>query len=285
MFSISVIIPTHNRFDLIVRALDSVLTQTHPPHEVIVVDDGSTDNTCELLTERYPDVRLLKQCNKGVSAARNAGILETSCDWICLLDSDDCWQPEKLEKQVKALNTKPEYLVCHTNENWIRNGKQVNQLKKHKKRGGYIFKYCLPLCVISPSSVMIHRKVFNDVGLFDESMPVCEDYDLWLRICARIPVLYLDNVLITKYGGHEDQLSQKYWGMDRFRIYALEKILDENLLQADDRAAAINIMLHKINIYLAGADKHDNSENVDHYESLLEKFSYEINQPSVINQG
>lgn len=284
MTNISVIIPTHNRADLIARSLDSVLAQTFMPDEVIVVDDGSSDNTCELVADRYPEVRLLDQGNKGVSAARNAGIDAATGDWLCLLDSDDSWQPEKLEKQVEALNTQPEYLVCHTNEKWIRNGYHLNQLKKHKKHGGYIFQYCLPLCVISPSSIMIHRNIFNNVGMFDESMPVCEDYDLWLRICARYPVLYLDDMLITKFGGHDDQLSQQYWGMDRFRIYALEKILDENFLQAEDRAAAINMIVDKINIYLVGAVKHGNTDNIKHYNSLLEKFSFETNQSTDVGQ-
>lgn len=285
MFSISVIIPTYNRSDLIARSLDSVMAQTCPPHEVIVIDDGSTDNTSELVAERYPDVLMLEQGNKGVSAARNAGINVAKGDWICLLDSDDSWHPEKLEKQIKALNNQPEYLVCHTNENWIRNGKQVNQLKKHKKHGGNIFRYCLPLCIISPSSVMMHRQVLHDVGMFDESMPVCEDYDLWLRICARYPVLYLEDILITKYGGHDDQLSRQYWGMDRFRIYALEKIIGEVSLHENDLTATINTLLDKINIYLAGAVKHGNTANVEHFQSLLDKFSFENIQSIASGQG
>jgi glycosyltransferase involved in cell wall biosynthesis len=282
MSQVSVIIPTWNRVNLLTRALDSVFAQTHLADEVIVVDDGSTDNTCDVINEQFPEVILLKQENKGVSAARNFGIQAAAGDWICLLDSDDTWQPEKLEKQCHALTAQPDYLLCHTNETWIRNGKRVNQMKKHRKQGGYIFQQCLPLCVISPSSTMIHRKLFDDIGLFDESMPACEDYDLWLRICARYPVLYLEDELTNKYGGHEDQLSQQHWGMDRFRIVALEKIIGDTKLQTADRAAAINMMLYKIDIYLAGAEKHGNTENVDYFQTLLERYTHANRQSAMV---
>jgi glycosyltransferase involved in cell wall biosynthesis len=273
MSLISVIIPTWNRVNLVTRALDSVFAQHHLPDEVIVVDDGSTDNTSEVISRQFPEVKLFKQENMGVSAARNFGIQTAIGDWICLLDSDDTWQPEKLEKQLKALTAQPDYLLCHTNEIWIRNGKRVNQMKKHNKQGGYIFQRCLPLCVISPSSVMIHRNIFDDIGFFDEAMPACEDFDLWIRICARYPVLYLEDELITKYGGHEDQLSQQHWGMDRFRIFALEKIIGNAELKMSDRAAAIDMMLYKIDLYLTGAKKHGNTENVVYFQTLLEKYT------------
>ncbi len=100
--------------------------------------------------------------------------------------------------------------VCHTDEIWIRNGRRVNARKKHGKKGGWIFQHCLPLCAMSPSSIMIHRDVFTALGGFDERLPACEDYDLWLRITARYPVLFTRQPLIEKYGGHDDQLSRKY---------------------------------------------------------------------------
>ncbi|MES9936336.1 MAG: glycosyltransferase family A protein, partial [Sedimenticola sp.] len=222
---ISVIIPTHNRADLLERALKSVQAQTLPPLEVIVVDDGSEDHTREMVSEKFPRVRYLQQPNRGVSSARNLGISEARGDWIALLDSDDEWLPSKLASQKTRLESQPGHHICHTEEIWIRNGKRVNQMKKHTKQGGAIFQHCLPLCVISPSSVLIHKSVFREVGLFDESLPACEDYDLWLRICARYPVTYVEQPQIVKYGGHEDQLSRRHWGMDRFRLHALEKII------------------------------------------------------------
>ncbi len=181
MTTISVIIPTYNRAHTLSRALDSVLAQTHPADEVIVIDDGSTDSTVELLQNSYPNVTLIQQQNRGVSAARNSGIRASHSEWVALLDSDDEWLPDKLNKQLALVSQQPEYKIIHSDEIWIRYGVRVNQMKKHIKKGGWIFQDCLPLCAISPSAVMIHRSVFDDVGLFDESLPACEDYDLWLR--------------------------------------------------------------------------------------------------------
>ncbi len=273
----SVVIPTFNRETLITRALDSVLAQSHHADEIIVVDDGSTDNTAAVIHNHYPQITLLSQENKGVSTARNIGIRHARGEWIALLDSDDEWRPEKLEKQLVLLADNPDYRICHTNETWIRHGVRVNPMAKHRKYGGYIFRHCLPLCVISPSSVVIHHSVFDQIGLFDESLPACEDYDLWLRICAHFPVLYLEEELITKQGGHEDQLSKKYWGMDRFRILALEKVIADPLLDESDRNTAINIMLDKISIYLSGAKKYANTELVTRFEQLREQYTQQQN--------
>ena len=223
--NISVVIPTYNRALLLERAIESVLAQSRPANEIIVVDDGSTDDTQQLIGTQYSQIHYIQQANKGVSSARNAGIITATCDWICLLDSDDSWRPEKLAKQSQALTDNPDYLICHTNETWYRNGNVLNQGKKHEKRGGYIFQHCLPLCAISPSSVIINKQLFDEIGLFDENLPACEDYDMWLRICAQYPILFLDEALTNKYGGHEDQLSIKHWGMDRFRIVALQKVI------------------------------------------------------------
>ena len=196
--SISVIIPVYNRCILIERAIKSVLGQTLVPDEIIVIDDGSTDGTDKIIKNNYPDIILLKQKNRGVSCARNNGIFNAKGTWITLLDSDDEWLPEKLEKQSQAIQVNSNNKICHTDEVWIRNGVRVNPMKKHRKYGGNIYKYCLPLCVVSPSSIMIHKDIFKDVGLFDENFPVCEDYDLWLRICSRYPVVYLREKLIKK---------------------------------------------------------------------------------------
>jgi len=258
--NISVIIPTWNRADRLARALQSVFAQRLPPAEVIVVDDGSTDDTRRLVRSQFPDVRYLYQPHKGVSSARNAGIQAATGDWIALLDSDDHWLPGKLALQCEYLRTRPDYRICHCDEIWIRNGRRVNPMKKHAKRGGYIFRHCLPLCVISPSAVMIHRDLFGEIGLFDERLPACEDYDLWLRISAVHPVLYIDQPLIIKEGGHSDQLSRHYWGMDRFRIHALEKMLASTVLDAANRAAALATLLDKLAIVIKGAVKHGNHE-------------------------
>ena len=271
--SVSVIIPTHNRAAVLPRALDSVLAQTLQPLEIIVIDDGSTDETAGLIRSDYPQVTCLSQENRGVSAARNRGITQASGDWIALLDSDDSWLPTKLEKQDEAITTCPDHRLCHTEEIWIRNGKRVNQMNKHRKSGGHIYSQCLPLCVISPSSALIHRSLFDDVGHFDEELPACEDYDLWLRICAREPVLFVKTPLINKFGGHEDQLSRKHWGMDRFRIRALEKILADDVLTPEQRAESIAMLIQKAAILEQGARKRGKSDRADFYRALIEKYT------------
>ena len=272
MKSVSVIIPSYNRSHLLPRCLDSVIAQDYSPSEIIVVDDGSTDSTRSLLRDSYPGIKVITQANKGVSAARNAGIRAASGDWLAFLDSDDTWFPGKLDRQVQAIEAAPGSNIAHTDEIWIRNGIRVNPRRKHKKHGGPIFKYCLPLCAISPSSVMIHRRVFDRVGLFDETLPVCEDYDLWLRISARMPVLFIREPLITKYGGHDDQLSTRYRGMDRYRIRSIDRVLNEVELEPSDRSAAIAAMVGKIRIYLNGARKHGNQVFVRECEMLLEQY-------------
>lgn len=270
--NISVIIPTWNRADRLANALQSVFAQRLPATEVIVVDDGSSDDTRSRVHSHFPDARYIYQPNRGVSSARNTGIRAAHGDWIALLDSDDRWQPDKLEQQCAHLRASPEYKICHSDEIWIRNGRRVNPMKKHAKYGGHIFRQCLPLCAISPSAVMIHRELFNEVGLFDERLPACEDYDLWLRICAAHPVLYIDKPLITKEGGHSDQLSRHYWGMDRFRIHALEKILASGTLDAANHAAALATLLDKLAIVIKGASKHGNHELARRYREKQQRY-------------
>lgn len=269
--SVGVVIPTFDRAHTLARALDSVFAQTLPPQQVFVVDDGSTDSTADLVAG-YPGVSYLRQENRGVSAARNLGIRHCGCDWIALLDSDDEWLPEKLGVQLEALAENPGHRLIHCDEIWIRNGRRVNPADRHRKRGGWVFEYCLPLCVISPSAAVIERSLLIEAGGFNEQLPACEDYDLWLRVCSRFPVLYVDRPLLRKYGGHDDQLSRMHWGMDRFRVQALRDLLATGNLYESDRQAALASLRDKCRILITGARKRGNSEIVTQYEALLAQF-------------
>ena len=273
MLEIAVVIPTYNRVTFIERSIDSVLNQTYTVNEIIIIDDGSADGTKELVKTKYPQINYIYQENKGVSAARNMGINKTHYDWIGFLDSDDAWELNKIEKQVEAIKNNPDSLICHTNEIWYRNGEVLKQKNRHKKFGGYIFNRCLPLCVISPSSVIIHKKVFNEIGLFDEELLACEDYDMWLRICCKYPVLFIDEKLTKKYGGHTDQLSRKCWGIDRFRIIALENIIKSDRLNMEQRKAAINTLLEKTNIFLKGCEKYGENEYSKRFRKIKYKYA------------
>lgn len=236
------------------------------------MDDGSTDDTRQLVERAFPECRYLHQSKRGVSGARNLGIKASRGEWIALLDSDDEWLPEKLANQLQLLTDLPDHPLCHTGEIWVRKGRRVNAMKKHAKSGGWIFRNCLPLCVISPSSVLIRRSLFDEIGLFDESLPACEDYDLWLRICSRHPVAYLETPQIVKYGGHTDQLSQQFWGMDRFRIRALEKIVNSGAISGENLAVAASMLAYKAGILAKGAGKRGRLEEAESYLKLQSDY-------------
>ena len=269
---ISVIIPTYNRKSFLKRSVDSVLKQTLKPHEIIIVDDGSSDGTSSMIKESYPAINLIRQENKGVSAARNIGIRSSSGDWVCFLDSDDEWKKNKLKSQQLAITQNPNYVFCHSNEEWIRNGKKINQKKKHKKHGGDIFKKCLDMCRISPSSVMIYKKVFDDIGFFNEKLIVCEDYELWLRICAHYKVLFVDEPLIIKYGGHEGQLSNSFESIEFFRIKALEYLLSTKMKDENKKEAA-KMLIFKLNIYLNGLKKRNKTSDIIKYDKKIKLWN------------
>ena len=270
---ISVVIPSHNRRHTLERALQSICEQSSPVDEIILVDDGSTDDSRSMVVARFPQVEIIQQPNRGVSAARNRGIEAASGDWIALLDSDDYWLPQKIERVRDSWRGDPEQVLIHSDEIWIRRGVRVNPMHKHRKRGGWIFKHCLPLCAISPSAAVIRRSTLLELGLFDESLPACEDYDLWLRLCHRYPVHYIDEALIVKNGGHDDQLSRRYAAMDRFRVRALHGLLQREELRPGDYSAAANELRGRLEILLRGARKHGNQPLIDEFEPLYEAWS------------
>ena len=276
--SVSVVIPTFNRGHTLNRAIDSVLGQTLLPSEIIVVDDGSTDGTEELISTEYSSVSYIRSENRGVSAARNLGMKAAKSDWFAFLDSDDQWLPHKLEKQFECLSCNRDFKLVHCDELWIRKGKRVNPKAKHQKHGGYIFEQCLSLCAISPSASLVHRTLFDELGCFDETLQACEDYDLWLRVCAVYPVLYVDEPLLIKFGGHEDQLSQKFWGMDRFRVEALRKILRTQNLTESQRLKASSKLIEKCSVLIGGAKKRGNVQMVRKYQNLIDKYQWRADE-------
>jgi glycosyltransferase involved in cell wall biosynthesis len=251
---VSVIIPTYNRRDLVREAIASVLAQTYRDFELIVVDDGSDDGTAGVVQE-FAGVRYVYQSNRGVSAARNRGVALSNGELLAFLDSDDLWQPHKLESQVRFFVAHPAARICQTEEIWVRHGVRVNPHHKHRKTGGDIFARSLELCLVSPSAVMLRCELFESLGGFDESLPACEDYDLWLRIAATEPIHLLETPLVLKRGGHADQLSRRFWGMDRFRVVALCKLLDSGVLSEEQRRLTRETLRAKCLILAQGAQK------------------------------
>ncbi len=277
MPKVSVIIPTYNRLSMLKEAVDSVLAQNFEDMELIVVDDGSTDGTVEEMKRYGGRVKFFQYSeSRGVSAARNRGILRARGKYIAFLDSDDLWVKGKLKIQVAFLDDNPHYPVCYTDEIWIRKGKRVNPMLKHAKYSGWIFEKCLPLCIISPSSVMMRRKLFSRVGLFDEALAVCEDYDFWLRVSARFPIFFINRKLIVKRGGHPDQLSQRSWGNDRCRVMALEKLLSEPFIGSEEREMILGEMKKKCSILYKGFLKRGNEMEGMRYQEIMRRYGIEI---------
>ena len=270
---VSVILPTYNRGWVLREAIDSVLAQDFKDFELIVVDDGSTDNTGPILDSYNQDLIVLRQSNRGVSAARNRGIAAAEGRLIAFLDSDDLWLPRKLSSQVDFFNSNPTAVINQTEEIWIRNGVRVNPKTRHHKFSGMIFERSLALCLVSPSAVMIKKNLFSKVGVFDESLPACEDYDLWLRISCQYPVHLIDTPLIMKRGGHADQLS-KAPGLDKFRIQALKKIIESGQLEPDSYRAAVRTLQEKCAIFAAGCRKRGKDAEARYYEDLARRVGH-----------
>lgn len=272
MSTVSVIIPTHNRAASILRAVESVLQQSYENIELIVVDDGSEDQTSAIL-QGHSGVQIISwDVRRGVSVARNKGVAASTGEWIAFLDSDDEWMPAKLEKQLDLASRERVPLV-HGEEIWIRNGRRVNPKKKHRKYGGDIFERCLKLCLISPSAVLIRRDVFEETGGFDEDFPVCEDYDLWLKITSLHRVGFVADPVLIKYGGHSDQLSRHYKCMDYWRVLALERILALRALDPERRQRVVDEMLVKARVLEKGMVKHGNREHLPYIQNILQNFT------------
>jgi glycosyltransferase involved in cell wall biosynthesis len=273
---ITVIIPTFNRRLFLEQAICSVLAQAASGLELLVVDDGSTDGTDILVREfaGHADipVRYIRQGNRGAAAARNLGIINASGDLICFLDSDDHFLPGKTARQKQVLEESA-CLVSHTFEQWLRGGVHFNQKRKHLPPDGDIFAACLPMCVVGMSTVMVRREVFARYGMFDESLPCCEDYEYWLRVSAREQFRLVPLPLTVKNGGRDDQLSVIHRaGMDKFRIRALVKLLESSPLTEDQYRLTVRELQRKCEIYGKGCIKHGRIEEGRTYLRLPDAY-------------
>jgi glycosyltransferase involved in cell wall biosynthesis len=272
---ISVIIPTYNRKHLIGRAIASVRAQTYSDHELIVVDDASEDGTGELECFSGTDasinvIRL--PCHRGVAAARNIGVSQSAGTWICFLDSDDVWHKDKLQKQVAWHEAHKDFRIFQTREIWIRKGVRVNPPTTHAKIHGHQFTENLERCMITPSSVMLEKALFLESGGFNETLPACEDYDLWLRITSAYPVGLIDEPLLIRYGGHDDQLSSTIPILDRFRIRSILDILKSGKLSCEQGDFARQQLVKKTTILANGYNKRGKKDEHDFYQRLAEQY-------------
>ena len=273
--TVTVIVPTYNRWPRVGQAVASVLEQRYRDFELIIVDDGSTDRTATELARFGGQLHYVFQARSGVSAARNLGVRRSRGRLIAFLDSDDLWRPDKLQVQVAFMEKHPEVQICQTDEVWIRHGVRVNPKLKHRKPSGDIFERSLELCLVSPSAAMLSRELFEVSGGFDESFPVCEDYDLWLRIAREYPVPLIYQPLVVKHGGHADQLSHSLWGMDRYRVIALQKLLRAGIA-GQQRRAVLRVWQNKLAVLASGARKRGKGADAESYLAMLSEFAEEI---------
>lgn len=269
--NISVIIPTYNRRELLLRAISSVQNQSLKPKEIIVIDDGSTDGTEDL----FPmDGVIYKKITHGgfPGRTRNRGVEISQWDHICFLDSDDEWLPEKLERQALYFQQHRNCIILHTKERWIMNGKLVSQKKRKFQREGYIFQESLQGCIMGPSTIMMTKELFQNYSGFREDIEVGEDYELWLRITDREYIHYIDEECIIKYAGHGDQLSFKYGYIEPFKIDVLEGLIQHGSLQDFNRDAAITSLKEKYEIVINGCTKRRRLDTAAYYNNKRNNF-------------
>ena len=268
---VTVIIPTRDRADLLPRAVASALGQTWTALEILIVDDGSVDDTAGVLAGfDDPRIRVLRRHTPGgVSAARNEAVRAARGDYLALLDSDDEWLPKKTERQL-AYMASTGHAVSQTQEIWMRGGKRVNPTRIHTKPDGCFFEAALEMCLVSPSTTMFARGVIEAAGLFDESLPACEDYDLWLRIMLTRPIGLLDEYQVVRHGGRGDQLSTLYIGQDLFRIRAMLGLLGRPEITAWHFACIEKELRRKTAIYAAGCLKRDRPEEAGRVSAMVE---------------
>ncbi len=267
---VSVIIPTYNRAYILLKSIESVFSQTFKDLELIVVDDGSTDKT-PYLVSKYPLI-YVKKPRQGVSHARNVGLKKAKGSLICFLDSDDYFLPQKLEKQIKFLEKHPKYNLVQTEEIWYKGDKRVYPKKIHRKAEGWFFDKAIKLCVVSMSTVMLKKEVFEEVGYFDENFWVCEDYEFWLRVSLKMPVGCIREPLVVKSGGREDQLSSTK-GLDYYRCLALIKLFKnyQKELNLEQKLLLWKEVMKKFSIFYKGALKYGNLKKAFELKKLVEE--------------
>lgn len=310
---VTVVIPVYDRADLVAEAVRSVAAQTHRDFELVLVDDGSTDRSAEAAAAAweaegrargaaaavFPQLRIRRIAHDGhPGAVRNRGAEWARGRYLAFLDADDLWRPQKLQRQL-PLHREMGAAISHTREQWLRNGTEVSQKRMRHARTGWIFAYALVKCIIGPSTVVMSRELFEEVGGFREDLEIAEDYELWVRVTARHPVSYLDEPLTVKRGGHADQLSRKYDYIEPFRMAALRDFVQAGAFEPPrapagectppdperaaphetDRPPALLAraeLARKCRIHAAGCEKRGKHREAEEHRQEAERLDAEI---------
>lgn len=303
MSRVSVVVPTYNRKESVAEALRSVLAQTFRDFEIVVADDGSTDGTpvnlfqtlgaqpeaIEALTRMNPTsikpfshafsndslaIQYHYGINRGLSTARNRGIRAARSDFIAFIEAEDLWEPDHLKTQVDFLEMHPGSKVCRVSERNVKDGKP-RVSRNSSTASGWIFEATLEASPMCTSAVLIHRSCFTACGAFDENLPACDEYDLWLRLASRYPVHYLEGPTVTRRSGRPDG-SSRAWGWDRFRVYALEKAFQSGHLSPTQRFLVAEQIVHKCERLVEGFRRQKSEERSNFYERKRRRFAQEV---------
>jgi len=254
---ISVVIPAYNAAEFILESINSVLLQSVPVHEIIVVDDGSTDNTfalCNKLAKNEPTLKLISQQNQGVSSARNKGINCAEGNWVAFLDSDDIWLPKKIELQLNLLKYYPEIKMILTDEllfaddqiisqSVYLNTSFASQLPTQPGPIDKIMTFLLTESFVSTSSVLVNKKLLVKSGLFNTNISICEDRELWIKLANNAKVGLVPEVLVRKrqfHGNNLSSLPQIKWAKTLFKLLSeLEADVNQKLISENSKPKKI----------------------------------------------
>lgn len=273
--TISVVIPTYNRLPFLLTALASVFAQSHLPDEVIVIDDGSqyTKLSMQALQSTAPiplTYVSVPHCGKP-SRLRNRGCELAQGDLIAFLDDDDIWLPRKLERH-HALHSATHVRFSHSREIWVRNGCPISQPPAMHQRSGDLFLSTLHKCIIGPSTMVMERTLFQELGGFNETLEIAEDYEFSIRASLRCSIYYIDEPLIFKIGGHASQLSERYEYIELFRIEALRHVLATVPLTHFQRKSIQDSLVDKYHIWAQGCEKRGKTHEARHYRRLARQI-------------
>lgn len=266
---VSVIITNFNRDEELQKAVRSVLEQKEVSTELIIVDDASTNPPVELYARlaQAGHKLLFSKSRQGPGPCRNWGASLAEGRYIALLDSDDYWLPTKLSLQLQSLKTS-KMRIGQVEEVWILNGTRINPPKVHRWEAGDLFQRSLKAVCISPSSVMLEKRLYQEHEGFDKEFFVCEDYELWLRITAKEKVDLVSQALTIKFGGHKDQLSRALPAMDRFRLLAMAKGLNSQAF-VNRYPLVQNEIYRKAEIVAKGALKRGFQEAIERCQHII----------------
>ncbi|MFN6487966.1 MULTISPECIES: glycosyltransferase [unclassified Nostoc] len=272
--TVSVIIPTYQRGHIVSQAINSVLAQTYKDYEIIVINDGSQDNTPQVLAE-FSDrhhITAIHQANQGLSAARNAGIRSARGKYIAFLDDDDLWEPQKLEKQISVLEANPRIGLIYSDSLFFSDQQGLFP-------GSYNTAYPTPNLLILWTlfrynyipvlTVVVRRDCLDKVGLFDETLRSCEDYDLWLRLIEKFPIYFLNQPL-ARYRESPNNLSQDREQMLTSHLRVKEKVIDRN---PEFLKIPVNFLdPYFYNIYLGLANLHIQNHQIEQARRVLHRY-------------